>query len=58
MGLIRQLKTTKADLQERAGELFLRHSVPGTEFATPVLITSCIIFGTFPNSVVKIRAHD
>lgn len=59
-GLFGQLKMSKADLQKRAGESFLRHSVPGTEFATSVLIKSCIFifFGTFPNSVVKIRGHD
>lgn len=57
-GLFRQLKTTKAALQKKAGESFLRHSVPGTEFTTFVLITSSIFFGTFPNSVVKIRGHD
>lgn len=46
---------TKADLQKRAGESFLRHSVPGIEFATSVLITSCIFLVHFPILLLKLE---
>lgn len=54
-GLFRQLKATEANLEKRAGESLLRHSVPGTEFATSVLNTSCIFVVHYPILLLKLE---
>lgn len=55
-GLSRHLtESHTANLQKRASESLLRHSVPGTEFATSVLNTSCIFVVHFPILLLKLE---